>query len=237
MKNLEISINRIESKNQKKVKIGHLKLVVLSLYIALSLISAIQIQAQEAENANFEAGIAAYQANNMSLAFKEFMEAAKSGHSDSQYNIGLMYEHGIGVVKDASKAVVWYAKAAEQGNSDAEFNLGVLHENGMGTPVNYIKAREFYRKAASHGDALAIGNLGMLYVRGQGVKQNKILGVALLLVSATNDPSPQNNASQNITATRGLTTEMIMEAKSLSEELNSASNILVPLDAYLKNES
>lgn len=219
------------------MNISYLKLIVLSLYIALSLISATQIQAQAAENANFEAGIAAYQANNMPLAFKEFMEAAKSGHSDSQYNIGLMYEHGIGVVKDASKAVVWYTKAAEQENSGAQFNLGALYENGMGTPINYIKAREFYRKAASHGDALAIGNLGMLYIRGQGVKQNKILGVALLLVSATNDPSPQNNASQNITATRGLSTEMIMEARSLSEKLNSASNILVPLDAYLKNKS
>jgi hypothetical protein len=33
------------------------------------------------------------------------------------------------------------------------------------------------------GDALAIGNLGVLYVRGQGVKENKVAGVALLLVS------------------------------------------------------
>ncbi len=216
------------------MKIIHLKLIVLNLYIVLSLICAAHIQAQEAENDNFEAGIAAYQANNLSLAFKEFMEASKCGHSDSQYNIGLMYEYGIGIVKNASEAVVWYTKAAEQGNSDAAFNLGALYENGKGTPINYIKAREFYRKAASHGDALAIGNLGMLYIRGQGVKQDKMLGVALLLVSATNDPSPQNNASQNITATRGLSTEMIKEAQSLSEKLNSASNILVPLDVYFK---
>lgn len=54
------------------------------------------------------------------------------------------------------------------------------------------------------GDALATGNLGMLYVRGQGVKENKTAGVALLLVSATQDPPPQNLAKRNITATRGL---------------------------------
>jgi TPR repeat protein len=217
------------------VKISQLKRFVLGLCIALSLLSVTLLQAQEAINPNFDAGIAAYQTNNMSLAFKEFMVAAKSGHSDSQYNIGLMYEHGIGVVKDASKAVDWYTKAAAQENSGAQFNLGVLYENGNGTPIDYIKAREFYRKAASHGDALAIGNLGMLYIRGQGVKKDELLGVALLLVSATNDPSPQNNARQNITATRGLSSEMIMEAQTLSDKLNSASNILVPLDAYLEN--
>lgn len=217
------------------MKIAHLKLVVLSLYITLSLISTTQIQAQEAVNANFEAGIAAYQANDMSLAFKELMAAAKSGHVDSQYNIGLMYEHGIGVAKDASMALVWYTKAAAQENSNAQFNLGVLYENGNGTPIDYKKSREFYRKAASHGDPLAIGNLGMLYVRGQGVKQDNILGMALLLVSATNDQSPQNTARQNISTIRSLSTEMILEAQSLAEELNSASNILVPLDAYLQS--
>jgi len=84
------------------------------------------------------------------------------------------------------------------------------------------------------GDALAIGNLGMLYVRGQGVKENKVAGVALLLVSATLDPSPENHAKRNLTATRGLTTQMIAEAQALSEELSSAKNLLVPLDRYLK---
>ncbi|MGB5482119.1 MAG: sel1 repeat family protein, partial [Eudoraea sp.] len=83
-------------------------------------------------------------------------------------------------------------------------------------------------------DALAIGNLGMLYVRGQGVKENKIAGVALLLESAILDPSPENHAKQNISATRGLTAEMITQAQALSKKLNSAQNLLVPLDQYLK---
>ncbi len=51
--------------------------------------------------------------------------------------------------------------------------------------IDFAKANEWYRKASAQGDALAIGNLGMLYVRGQGVKENKIAGVALLLMSAT----------------------------------------------------
>ncbi len=195
-------------------------------------------QAQTTENpqaqAHFDAGIAAYAANNLPLAYKEFLAAAKEGHADSQFNVALMYEQGIGVGKDENEAVAWYAKSAAQGNSAAQFNLGVLYENGRGTAIDYAKANEWYRKASVQGDALAIGNLGMLYVRGQGVKENKIAGVALLLVSAALDSSPENHARQNITATRGLTVEMITAAQTLADELTGAPNLLLPLDEYLK---
>ena len=80
-----------------------------------------------------------------------------------------------------------------------------------------------------------MGNLGMLYVRGQGVKENKIAGVALLMMSATLDTSPENHAKRNLTATRGLSAEMIAAAQSLSGEMSSAKNLLVPLDQYLEN--
>ena len=145
-----------------------------------------------------------------------------------------MFEKGIGVGKDEKEAVVWYGKSASQGNSAAQFNLAVLFENGRGTKVDFAKANKWYRKAAVQGDALAIGNLGMLYVRGQGVKEDKVAGVALLIVSATSDPSPENHARRNITATRGLTSEMIVAAQTLAGELNKAKNLLVPLDQHLK---
>ena len=80
----------------------------------------------------------------------------------------------------------------------AGFLLGTrqaLYENGRGTKIDLEKANELYRKASVQGDALAIGNLGMLYVRGQGVKENKVAGVALLLVSATLDPSPETESA------------------------------------------
>ena len=111
--------------------------------------------------------------DNLPLAYKAFLAAAKEGHADSQFNVALMVEQGIGVGKDEKEAVVWYGKSAAQGNAAAQFNLGVLYENGRGTKIDFAKANEWYRKASVQGDALAIGNLGMLYVRGQGVKENK----------------------------------------------------------------
>jgi len=210
----------------------------LVLALGACLLATIVFTAQAEDNptalSHFDAGIAAYEANNLPLAYQEFLAAAEEGHADSQYNVGLMYEQGIGVEKDEKEAVAWYGQSAAQGNSAAQYNLGVLYENGRGTEIDYAKANEWYRKASVQGDALAIGNLGMLYMRGQGVKENKIAGVALLLISATRDPSPENHARQNIATTRGLTTAMIVEAQELSGEMSSAQNLLVPFDLYLK---
>ena len=121
-----------------------------------------------------------------------------------------------------------------QGNSAAQFNLGVLYENGRGTPKDYAKANMWYRKAAAQGDGLAIGNLGMLYIRGDGVNVNLVAGVALLFWSVNVDYSSENMARQNLSSTRGLTTEMVTEAQALSEELSSVADFQIPLDAYLK---
>ncbi len=130
--------------------------------------------------------------------------------------------------------MVWYLKAAQQGNSNAQYNLAVLYENGRGTAVDFAQANKWYRKASMQGDPLAIGNLGMLYVRGQGVKANTVAGMALLLLSATMDSSPGNNAKQNIASIRGLTPDMIETAQALYTEMGNAEKLLEPFDEYLR---
>ncbi|MFI8482963.1 tetratricopeptide repeat protein [Pseudomonas sp. NPDC078700] len=200
---------------------------------ALTLVAIFSLVSTSAQ-AGLEEGVAAYQAGDLPLAFKEFRTVADTGNSDGQFNVALMYEQGIGVAKDETQAIQWYEKSAQQGNSNAQYNLGVLYENGRGTPVDFAQANQWYRKAAAQGDALAVGNLGMLYMRGDGVKVDKKLGLALLLQSATLDNSPMNNAKKNIAATKGLTPNMITEAQTLSNELSQAPNLLIPLDQYLK---
>lgn len=184
--------------------------------------------------AYFESGLKAANENNMPLAYNEFLAGAKEGHMFAQYNVGLMYEQGLGISKNAKEAVYWYNQSAKQGNSAAQFNLGVCYENGLGTTVDFEKANAWYRKASVQGDGLAVGNLGMLYIRGQGVKENKVAGMALLLVSAAMDASPENQARNNISTTSGLTAAMVTEAQTLSDEMMETNNILVPLDNYLK---
>jgi TPR repeat protein len=206
----------------------------LSFCLTIALALTAKAYGQTKENKNFKAGILAIDNNNMPLAFKNFLAAAKEGHIDSQFNVGLMYEKGTGVAKNEKEAVAWYSKAAEQGNSASQYNLAVLYENGIGTPINFALANKWYRKASVQGDGLAIGNLGMLYVRGQGVKVNKTAGLALLLLSVKIDNSPENNAKRNISTTKGLTTNMINEAQELADKMDNTKKMMTTLDQYLK---
>ena len=193
------------------------------------------VYSQNTENKNFKAGLAAYEANNMKLAYEKFLAGSNEGHVFSQYNLALMYENGIGIKKNEKYTLFWYNKAALQGNAAAQFNLGVLYENGKGTKVDFAQANKWYRKSAVQGDGLAVGNLGMLYIRGDGVKINKTAGVALLLLSVQIDQSPENTAKQMISSTTGLSKKMITDAQSLAEKMFKArKNMLVPLDQFLK---
>jgi TPR repeat protein len=203
------------------------RLAMLALFIAINFPAL----------AGLSEGVAAYEAGNLPLAVKEFRSGAETNDTSCQYNLAMMYEQGSGVAKDEKEARTWYRKAAEQGNSNAQFNLGVLYENGRGGEVDFAQANHWYRQAAVQGDALAIGNLGMLYLRGDGVKVDKVVGVALLLHSATLDNSPENYAKRNLAATRGLTPEIIAAAQKLSSEMDDAKNLLVPLDQYLKTSA
>ncbi len=191
---------------------------------------------QNTNNKNFHAGIAAYKANNLKLAYEKFLKGSNEGDIASQYNLAIMYENGIGTKKNDKYALFWYNKAALQGNAAAQYNLAVLYENGKGTKVDFAQANKWYRKAAMQNDALAVGNLGMLYIRGDGVKINKAAGVALLLLSIQMDQSPENSAKKMLTSTPGLSPNLITDAQALADKMFKAEkNMLTILDNYLKN--
>ena len=101
-----------------------------------------------------------------------YRKAAEQGYASAQYNLGVLYENGDGVPKDAAEAALWYRKAAEQGYASAQYNLGVLYENGDGVPKDAAEAALWYRKAAEQGLAIAQNNLGVLYQNGLGVPKD-----------------------------------------------------------------
>ena len=187
--------------------------------------------------ADFDKGVAAYAENNIPQAFKEFNVAAELGHDGAQFNVGLMYEQGLGTDKNEEKALTWYIKSGNLGNMFAQYNVGVFYENGKGTKVDFTKAHTWYRKAVMQSDGLAVGNLGMLYIRGDGVAENKEAGLALLILSTTLDGSPQNIAKSNISKTRGLTPAMVTTAQALSSDMISTKTPLMVLDNFLAKTS
>ena len=82
--------------------------------------------------ASFTDGLNAAIEGDYKTALKEWQSLADQGNASAQYNLGVMYENGRGVLKDLSKAKYWIKKAYENPSANsktknlAEENLNEL---------------------------------------------------------------------------------------------------------------
>ena len=63
---------------------------------------------------DLEDGVAALGRKDYATAFAKFNSAALQGSSRAQFNLGVMYDKGLGVAQDYTEAVLWYLLAAQQ---------------------------------------------------------------------------------------------------------------------------
>lgn len=118
--------------------------------------------------AGFDDGMAAYNKENYKSALQEWRPLAENGHANAQYRLGVMYENGNGVPKDATQAAAWFRKAAEQGLAVAQNSLGWMYVDG-----NDAKQAAFwFHKAAEQGLVFAQNSLGRMYAEGKGVPKD-----------------------------------------------------------------
>jgi len=74
--------------------------------------------------------------------------ASKDRNMHAQYNMGVMYDNGLGVKINKKKAFDCYFDSAHQGLSMAKNNLGVMFAEGeISTGVNMTQAREWIKRA------------------------------------------------------------------------------------------
>jgi hypothetical protein len=128
----------------------------------LALVAVLFIGLALSARADFNAGVAAYNRGDYAAAFAEFMALAERGQAKAQFNLGFMYEKGLGAPADDGEAMKWYRKAAEQGHAGAQNNLGVMYETGKGVPQDYVEAYFWYSLAAAQDNDLAVPNLDNL---------------------------------------------------------------------------
>ncbi len=91
------------------------------------------------------------------LGFSGYKLVAENGDANAQYNLGVMYSYGYGILESDAEAVKWYRLAAEQGNANAQFSLGVMYSNGEGVPQNNTRAYVWFSVAATQGHQYAGG--------------------------------------------------------------------------------
>jgi len=63
-----------------------------------------------------------------------------NGNVDAQFNMGTVYQNGMGVDKDPKAAAAWFQKAAEAGDSGALMQLSRAYAGGNGVPEDPVRA-------------------------------------------------------------------------------------------------
>ena len=124
----------------------------------------------------------------------ELTQKAKSGDVHAIYQLGYIYENGIGVKTDTQKAFKLYRKASQMGSSDAKLSLELMNLdkdiggssisqenrviiNSAGEQISTaLSGRDLKEivQAAKSGDKEALYTLGVMYENGFApIKQDK----------------------------------------------------------------
>ncbi|OQW95307.1 MAG: hypothetical protein BWK79_02905 [Beggiatoa sp. IS2] len=163
-----------------------------------------------------EACETALKQQDYAIAFAQCEPLAEQGNASIQYKLGLMYEEGKGVEKDATIALKWLRQAAEQNFSKAQLLIGRKYYTGEGVSKDLATATQWYRRAAEQGDPEAQYVLGVMYELGQGVPQDFVLAYQFFLLSAAQG-HPAATASRGEMDTK-LSPGQVAEGQRLARE-------------------
>ncbi len=147
-------------------------------------------------------GYAAYKRGDYTAAHRIWKPLAERGDALAQYNLGLLYHHGLGVERGLSQAATWYARAAENGDADAQNAVGDLYVAGLWGKNDYAKAARWYELAAQQGHVEAQRKLGDLLARGKGVKRNTDLAISWLRTAADGGDTKATHRLRELEAKR-----------------------------------
>ncbi|NBP57661.1 sel1 repeat family protein [bacterium] len=68
---------------------------------------------------------------NLESAAEYYHKAADLGDFVAEYNLGVFYQYGTGVMADQEKANQFLERASSKGHCSAMLNLGLLHQEGI----------------------------------------------------------------------------------------------------------
>lgn len=100
----------------------------------------------------YQKGLGHLQYREYDDAYQVWLELAGKGHSQSQFDLGVIFHNGMGFDKDHEKALYWFEKAASHENAEAENYLGTIYESGNGAAQDIEKALMYFKRAMEHGN-------------------------------------------------------------------------------------
>ena len=97
---------------------------------------AIMMVAPSAHAADFDKAVAAYGSGNYEVALQEFRPLAEQGIAEAQYNLGVMYGNGEGVLADYKRAHMWLNIARYNGLKKAGDAIELVERNMTGSDIS-----------------------------------------------------------------------------------------------------
>jgi len=88
-------------------------------------------------------------------SFWETYTAALRGDKVAQFQVGVIYERGIGRDENQTLAAQWFEKSALQGHVDAQYNIALMYASGRGVREDEGMAMMWLARAAKQGDTEA----------------------------------------------------------------------------------
>ena len=134
--------------------------------------------------------------NYMSV-FSQMYFKAILGDPQSQFEIGQMFQYGLGVTQNDESAIVFYQNAAEQQHLGAEYNLGILYLEHAKDAKDYQMALNWLTDGAFKGNKQCQYVLARVLEQGkvgpdgtEYIKPNHQQALSMLYLSAANNYGP-----------------------------------------------
>ncbi len=97
----------------------------------------------------YDEAMAALAEGEFRSAYRDFKRLARKDHTESQYQLGMLYLFGKGVTQDVEQGMEWLKRAAENGSYLAANELGQIYLAGRGVATDEQEAMKWLELATT----------------------------------------------------------------------------------------
>ena len=140
--------------------------------------------------ANYNKAKRFFDQNNYEAALIEANRSAENGDADSLNLLGIMYQDGLGVKNNLSKAISNFELAIEQNSEKALLNLSQIYSSKKYGRMDKKKAEDLFLLAVNAADQTvateASFSLGLMYYFNEVFSENEFKAIKYLTLAADN---------------------------------------------------
>tara|TARA_R110002124_G_scaffold129483_1_gene290888 strand:- start:186318 stop:188582 length:2265 start_codon:yes stop_codon:yes gene_type:complete len=145
----------------------------------------------------------------------------ESGHenvANARYNLGVLYQQGLGTLKNMERAIALYQSAALLGHPEAQYNLGIAYAEGIGVPYSIESAVHYFEESAIAGVPESAFNLGLIYENALLGRRDNNKALFWYNLASDQDNIDAQNALSQLTTKLGLSLEEVRNVVRVERE-------------------